>query len=394
MSSKFICGFNRDRDSYQVPLALAEDTLLECFVTDYYFGHGIRIPQLEHRIIEGLDSNLTRNTYVAIVLQWAWLASSRVGLRFDFPEFRVDSMISSHIEQVAKKSNADLLLYSSFASSFSRDWAKDRRKILFQFHPFPSYSKPLFAQDQHVLVDRFQQVAEVKDAERQMRRHGLEVEHSDLILCASSVTKRSLTSFGYPASQIKVIPYGSPKVATQERTNISKKIRFLFVGTGVQRKGLHHLLDAWKKFPYRNESELHVVSRNIDPVMLELASDDVQIIHGLPSRELEQAMIDADVFVLPSLLEGFGLVLTEALSRGCHLVASHETGLPDLNLSSNLATLVESPVNAEHVGVALQQAYERVVAIGCESVMQEAKEAASAYTWDDFRRGVRSAIKA
>ena len=46
--------------------------------------------------------------------------------------------------------------------------------------------------------------------------------------------------------------------------------------------------------------------------------------------ELEQLYQQADVFVLPSLVEGFGYVYLEALARGCFCLGTWNTGLPDV----------------------------------------------------------------
>ena len=48
----------------------------------------------------------------------------------------------------------------------------------------------------------------------------------------------------------------------------------------------------------------------------------------------------ADVFIMPSLIEGFGLTYLEALAAGCHIVGTANTGLPDLPLSAAARTLV------------------------------------------------------
>ena len=48
------------------------------------------------------------------------------------------------------------------------------------------------------------------------------------------------------------------------------RFRALFVGSGVQRKGLHHLLHAWHRARLPADSELTLVCRNLDPGLEEL----------------------------------------------------------------------------------------------------------------------------
>lgn len=116
------------------------------------------------------------------------------------------------------------------------------------------------------------------------------------------------------------------------------KCRFLFVGQGVQRKGLHHLLISWRSMPksFLDNSELIIVSRRLDPKMAELANEcEVSVISGVSDQGLQQLYLDSDVFILPSLVEGFGLVLLEALSYGCFLISTNNTGLQDMCLAEN-----------------------------------------------------------
>jgi glycosyltransferase involved in cell wall biosynthesis len=49
----------------------------------------------------------------------------------------------------------------------------------------------------------------------------------------------------------------------------------------------------------------------------------------------------SDIFIMPSLVEGFGLVYVEALAQGCHVIGTANTGLPDLHLDDGAHSLVE-----------------------------------------------------
>ena len=81
----YIVAFNRDRDSYQVPLALAERWLLDRFVTDYYAGVSrIRVPRLDHRSVEGVPVSNVTSVPSAMMLQAAWKAYRSVNRRSPF----------------------------------------------------------------------------------------------------------------------------------------------------------------------------------------------------------------------------------------------------------------------------------------------------------------------
>src|SRR5262249_44704096 len=132
---------------------------------------------------------------------------------------------------------------------------------------------------------------------------------ADLILCASSFTKRSLLQAGAEDDRCRIVPYGIdvPGIRTN---SASEQFTALFVGTGSQRKGLHHLLLAWKKALLEKGSRLILVCRVIDPSIAALVRDtrDVVLMPGVDSGQLRGLFERSSVFVMPSLVEGFGQV--------------------------------------------------------------------------------------
>jgi glycosyltransferase involved in cell wall biosynthesis len=100
----------------------------------------------------------------------------------------------------------------------------------------------------------------------------------------------------------------------------------LFVGSGLQRKGLHHLLLAWHR------ARLTVVARVVDPGLIPLlqTTRGVHDRRGETEPELRQLYSAATVFAMPSLVEGFGQVYLEALAQGLPVIGTRNTCLPDI----------------------------------------------------------------
>jgi glycosyltransferase involved in cell wall biosynthesis len=95
----------------------------------------------------------------------------------------------------------------------------------------------------------------------------------------------------------------------------------LFVGNIIREKGLTELVEAFKLVKTkRPQAELYLIgaSRNhaYREELHQFMGDGVHFIEPLPQAELAKWMSAAEVFVLPSHLEGFGLVAVEAMS--CH----------------------------------------------------------------------------
>jgi glycosyltransferase involved in cell wall biosynthesis len=106
-------------------------------------------------------------------------------------------------------------------------------------------------------------------------------------------------------------------------------LKFLFVGTLEPRKNLARLLEAWRQIPdeQRASAELRVVGATGWMVRKLLKDAEtlpgVKFLGPLSDHELAQEYKQAEVFVYPSLYEGFGLPVIEAMSMGIPVMTSN-----------------------------------------------------------------------
>jgi len=148
----------------------------------------------------------------------------------------------------------------------------------------------------------------------------------------------SIRALGFK-QPIAVIPNGVqlPKAIEFEGNKVEKlkgeKKTALFLSRINPKKGLPMLLDAWKKLAPKDwrlviagnddSDHLPVLERKIAELGL---SDQVEIVGPLFGEAKEQAYLNADLFVLPSYSENFGIVVTEAL--GYQVPVLTTTGCP------------------------------------------------------------------
>lgn len=379
----FVCAINGGRDGYQAPAALHEAGLLRRFVTDYY------APEEPPRWLPGamaqrrsplLPKAMTSNSTACFAIQHA---AGRLGL----PPNRVypytDAMLGRHALRLAEKLGAHLYSYASYMPGAGQV-PKGMKVIDFEFHPLPGLTMDLLRED----AARYPEVA--WSFAQESRHAALEQvstawQQADAVVCASAMTARSLEHVGCEAERITVVPYGFASNRVAQPRSPEGPARFLYVGQGLQRKGLHHLLRAWRQIdPAR--ARLTVVCYSIDPGIAELAAQPgVELLGRQERGALDALMQAADVFIMPSLIEGFGLTYLEALAAGCHVVGTANTGLPDLHLSNAACTLV--PVGDL---AALAQAIEALIAQRTASGLDPLAIAAEAarWTWQDFRSGI------
>lgn len=169
------------------------------------------------------------------------------------------------------------------------------------------------------------------DTRAKLSRKEEELELAQHIVVASSFTRNTLESGRVTGARIAVIPYGAPAPATSIVASHRRQLKVLFVGGLSQRKGLSYLFEAVDRCG--EDVELTIVGAPAGhSVALDrcLAQPHVRWLRSLPHQDVLRVMREHDVLVFPSLFEGYGLVISEALSQGLPVIATPHTAAPDL----------------------------------------------------------------
>lgn len=123
----------------------------------------------------------------------------------------------------------------------------------------------------------------------------------------------------------------------RERARTQGRLRFLFLGSQIKRKGWHLLAPAWKQ-AFASTAAASEVQLYVKVIAAEEKAQEVKSFYKggvvVDSRPMSEAALaelysSADVFVCPSLSEGFGLPALEALASGCLLISSRAGGLSE-----------------------------------------------------------------
>ncbi|WP_207429623.1 glycosyltransferase family 4 protein [Pedobacter sp. SYSU D00535] len=183
-----------------------------------------------------------------------------------------------------------------------------------------------------------------RDSEEKLARKDKELELADAIFVASTFTARTLKDFPRNLAPVQVIPYGFPAVANNKTysSSASRKLKLLFVGGLSQRKGIANLFEAVTSLS--GHVELTVIgSKAVDDCeALNKELSRHRWIQSLPHSEILDQMRMHDVLVFPSLFEGFGLVITEAMSQGTPVITTDRTCGFDLIIDGENGWLVEA----------------------------------------------------
>lgn len=391
-SSKYVCAFRGRRDYYQAPLALAEAELLDSFITDVYAGGTVRalskgLPaRLREKILlrrrNGIPDEHVRCLWKSTIFE---RASFRLGKPASLIFARYDAEYSEVAAAQARKNRSNLFLYSPYAwEAFTTPYRHTPHKVLFQFHPHPDLESRILNEDKKrfpFVRESYTEESGERLNERLRQRNRDAWKHADLVFCASSFTRRSLLEAGAPEAKCRVVPYGIevPNITIDAPETFSA----LFVGAGSQRKGLHHLLLAWKQARLPQNSRLTLVCRTIDSGILQLASTtpNVELIRGLSPAALVQQFRKSSLFVMPSLVEGFGQVYLEALAEGCPVLGTRNTGLPDIG-GKAVNTIEAGDIDRL---TALLESLSRELP-GNTRIRELAQRSAAAFSWLRFRQ--------
>ena len=154
-----------------------------------------------------------------------------------------------------------------------------------------------------------------------------EYQAADYLLCPSDFVVQTFTDRGFPREKLLRFIIGVdntvfyPSAENRDRT---RKFTMLFVGVCAVRKGVHFALEAWLNSPASRDGEF-LIAGDVLPGYAEklsgwLSHPSVTVLGHV--KDVPGLMRNSDALVLPSIEEGFGRVVTEAMASGCVPLAS------------------------------------------------------------------------
>jgi starch synthase len=203
---------------------------------------------------------------------------------------------------------------------------------------------------------------------------------ADYCVVASAFSRRSLERVGIPEAKIKLLPLGVDVqgFAFGPRTTTGP-FRILFVGGIGQRKGIKYLLEAFQRIKTPRTELVLVGPMEGGAKPLAKYQGIFQYVGRLDQREVVAEMHKAHVLVLPSVFEGFGLVIPEAMATGMPVIASTHSIGPEI-IREGRDGFVLAPDDIEGLATKLEWLASNR-AEGCR-MGREAAEQAKAVSWE------------
>ncbi|MGH9246392.1 MAG: glycosyltransferase family 4 protein [Acidimicrobiales bacterium] len=211
--------------------------------------------------------------------------------------------------------------------------------------------------------------------------------HARLVMCPSQATIDECRQAGFDADQLRLVPWGvrpetsapGDQKAVRERYHLDRPY-VMFCGTVEPRKNLPRVIEAFRAVD-RPELELVIVGprgwREDLDTAVDRSNGRVRLLGFVPRRDVDALYAGAALVVYPSLREGFGLPVLEAMAQGAAVVTSRGTATEE---AVGDAGLLVDPLDVDAIAAAIVRLLDdRALA---DRLGAAARARAGTFTWD------------
>ncbi len=235
-----------------------------------------------------------------------------------------------------------------------------------------------------------------KQKDRRTARRRAEWRLADTVIVSSEYTKRSFVSAGLDVGRVRIVPLGAPATiprseALHTRAGENTKPLFIWAGNFSMRKGAHYLLEAWRSGGLGRHARLKVYGtialpdRVIHPV-----PEGIEFVGSIPHNELMERYQEGDALMFPTLCDGFGMVATEAWSRGLPVITTSSAGVSDQVENGKNGLLIRAG-DADAIAGAIEWCISHRGEL--RAMREQALETAARWQWSDYRRMLTDVLR-
>ena len=196
----------------------------------------------------------------------------------------------------------------------------------------PEYEKKIIIKEcDRISVDHKDFVA----PDWQIQRMNLEFKNAKKIIVLSDIAKKSMVNLGVEEKKINILNCGVDSIFFKsKKTKKFNNFTIVFCGSLSPRKGVHNLIESFKLANIKG-SQLLIIgakgrSKNYNEYLKKISTNNVLFYGPLSQSNLSNVLSKCHLFVLPSLADGFGLVVLQAISSGLPAIVSSNVGAADV----------------------------------------------------------------
>jgi glycosyltransferase involved in cell wall biosynthesis len=224
------------------------------------------------------------------------------------------------------------------------------------------------------------------DSDEKLQRKDGELALAQSVIVASQFARETLAASPDFRAPVQVLPYGITVTLDAPRPGeLSGPLKIAYVGALTQRKGISYLFSATESLKHALEVLVIGALPSADCPPLRQALKSVRWIPSAPHATVLEELRGCHVLVFPSLFEGFGLVILEALAQGVPVITTSSTGGADV-LTDGVDGFVIPPRSSEAIIEKLE------LLIRDRARLAQMREAALAtarrLSWTQYRRAL------
>lgn len=185
-----------------------------------------------------------------------------------------------------------------------------------------------------------------------------EYEFADFVTVPSNFAYKSFIEQGFPKEKLRIVPYG---IDLERFRSVGQptdgNFEVLYVGLSSVRKGTPHLLRAFErlKHPKKHLTIIGDVRVELKSVVRDhMERSPITLMGHIPQVQLKEHMSKCHVFVLPSVEDGYGLVMSQAMACGSPVIATSNTGA-DMVITDGVEGFIIAASDDDQLTTRLQQ---------------------------------------
>lgn len=396
--------------SLQMAAAVKKSGMLQKYYTTVYYKEGSLTKIITDKLLRGKNLKKAHSRLsveldsddVEQINEWMGLVTlltSRISVLEKLTRkwnALTASLFYKEIMRKARKDNIDaIIVYDGYSNRhFEILDGTDIIKVMDVSFASRQYLKKLFESEiKEYGADDLRRTSSELWNEKWMYNDIVATKVADYFIVPSHFVKESLEYCGVEPDRIYIVPYGVDNKEfnyTDVPLKKERRLQLLYVGEISCRKGLHRLLEVASQ--YQGQIELRLCGRVDQKSSIYQNYKDtanIEFVGFITHDQLANEYNNADVFVFPTLGEGFGLVVLEALSCGLPVICSDRAGGNDVIQNGVNGFVISMDTNA-----ALRNSIDWCLA-NRERLHQmriQAKDSVAGLSWDTYKSNVEKCL--
>lgn len=217
-----------------------------------------------------------------------------------------------------------------------------------------------------------------------------EFEAADHVFCCSELAKQTMVSHGVSEKKIFANPLGIDlqRFCPRRTSKEDHVFRIVCVGAMTPRKGTHYLVKAFERAQIPNAELWFIGAPPTDRILQEIVSDScsrnsrILVKGSFPESHLPSVYQQCDLFVLPSLSDGWGMVVLQAMACGLPVIVTEMTGSKEV-VEHGVSGWVIPSRNVDVLAAQLVHAHDdqdALIAMG----RRARSRVQNGFSWDDY----------